>query len=260
MTRQKSFKAKVRKRMDKTAESYTTARRRLVDKAASATDPSAAEPTAIDSTATDPATAGSTATDSAAGQPPVTSDRPADGIKALRRSEAPVRERTGRSWDEWFALLDEWGGTDHTHTEIARWLVEQHQVDGWWAQSVTVAYEQERGIRAPGQRSDGYYSPSASKTIAVPVDRLFEAFADPRMREQWLPGVALTVRTATAPKTFRAVWEDDSSRLVVGFTAKGDAKAQVGVVHEKITDADTADRMKAYWRERLAVLKRLLET
>jgi uncharacterized protein YndB with AHSA1/START domain len=227
MTRQKSFKTRVRARMHKTGESYTTARRRLVDKAKS-------EPEQV---------------------APVLQS----AIKAQQHSDASVRERTGRGWDDWFSRLDAWGASTRTHTEIARWLVEEHHVDGWWAQSVTVAYEQARGLRAPGQGSDGFFTVSGSKTVAVSVDRLFDAFADAGLREQWLPNVRLAVRTATAPKSFRAGWEGDETRIVVGFVAKGDGKAQVAVAHEKLPDADAAARMKAYWRERLAALKQLLE-
>ncbi|MEV6651830.1 hypothetical protein [Streptomyces sp. NPDC051219] len=234
MTRQKSFKKRVRTRMDKTGESYTAARRQVLDKAG--TEPAEAAPAEHEQAA--PA---------------------ATGIRAQQLPDAAVRERTGRSGEEWFTLLDTWGGTERTHTEIARFLVEEHGVDGWWAQSVTVAYEQARGMRAPGQKSDGYFSAGASKTVSVSVDRLFEAFENTALRERWLPGARVRVRTATAAKSFRADWEDGPTRLVVGFTAKGEAKALVGVQHERLTDADTAARMKAYWRERLAVLKDLLE-
>jgi hypothetical protein len=48
-------------------------------------------------------------------------------------------------------------------------------------------------------------------------------------QSRWLPGVDLTVHTATAPKSFRADWTDGSTRIAVGFVAKGDAKAQVAV-------------------------------
>ncbi|MGH3328355.1 MAG: hypothetical protein ACRDPT_11270 [Streptomycetales bacterium] len=173
MTRQKSFKTRVRARMDKTGESYTTARRRLVDRANSAPEQAAAAEQAAAS-AQSPIPA----------QTPATTGRPADAIKPLHLPDAPLRERTGRGGEEWFSLLDAWGASKRRHTEIARWLVEEHTVDGWWAQSVTVAYEQARGMRAPGQNSDGYFSASGSKTISVSVDRLFEAFADAGLRAQ----------------------------------------------------------------------------
>ena len=42
-------------------------------------------------------------------------------------------------------------------------------------------------MRAPGQLSDGTYSATGSKTVAVPIERLFEAFADDAVRALWLP-------------------------------------------------------------------------
>lgn len=131
-------------------------------------------------------------------------------------------------------------------------------VEGWWAQSITVAYEQERGMRLPGQMSDGTFSVTGSRTVAVPVQRLFAAFADEALRDRWLPGAGLRVRTATEPKNFRADWEG-GGLLVAGFTAKGEAKSHVGIAHERLPDAEQAARTKAYWRERLAALKALLE-
>lgn len=88
---------------------------------------------------------------------------------------------------------------------------------------------------------------------------LFEAFADEAVRRRWLPDVAVRVRTATAPKSFRADWAGGPSRIAVGFTPVSGTKARVAVQHEKLTDAAEADRLKAYWRERLAALKQLLE-
>ena len=190
MTRQKSFKGRVRARMDKTAESYTTARRRLLAKASSA--PEAAPEAA--------ATAALEAVPSAApGAAP-------DGAPEIRRpySDEVIRRNTGRDWDQWFALLDEWGAAERPHPEIARWIAEAHAVPGWWAQGVTVAYEQARGRRVPGQRCDGDFSVSASKTVAVPVGRLFEAFADQDLRERWLPDAAFELRTAKPGRSLRA--------------------------------------------------------
>jgi hypothetical protein len=244
MTRQKSFKGRIRARMDKTSESYTTARRQLLAKAG--TEPPA-----------DPETQPVPATDSG-GPRPVAPVADAPGARRPYSDEV-IRANTGRVWDEWFALLDAWGGAQRPHPEIARWLVEEHGVGGWWAQGVTVAYEQARGLRDPGQRRGGLYEVNASKTVAVPVERLYEAFADPALRERWLPGAAFEVRTARPGKSIRANWEDGSTRLVIAFTARGEHKSQVALTHERVPDAATADKLKAWWRERVAALKQVLE-
>jgi uncharacterized protein YndB with AHSA1/START domain len=220
MTRQNTFKRKVRARIRRTGESYTAARRQLI---AAGERPSGR---------------------SAGFKPPV--------------SEEAVRKATGRAWQEWFVLLDQAGAIELPHREIARRLRDENGVDGWWAQSVTVAYEQARGLRAPGQRPDGW-EVTASKTVKVPIERLYEAFTNEAWRERWLPGAELGLRTATAPKSARYDWEDGSTRVVVGFEAKGDGKSVIALAHQKLPDADTAEAMKAYWRERVALLKELLE-
>jgi hypothetical protein len=231
MTKQKSFKGRVRARMDKTSESYTTARRQLLAK-------------------------------SGTGPGPEPGPEPGSELAAevqLPFSDQAIQANTGRPWDEWFALLDAWGGAERPHPEIARWLVEEHGVPGWWAQGVTVGYERARGLRAPGQRRGGLFEATASKTVAVPVGRLYEAFTEPALRERWLPGATVEIRRAQPAKSVRAGWEDGSTRLVVWFSDRGDAKSQVALAHQLIPDAGTADKLKAFWRERLADLKQLLE-
>src|SRR6478752_2994115 len=74
----------------------------------------------------------------------------ADGV-----GDDAVLQATGRPRDDWFELLDAGGAQALTHKEIATVLVARHGVDPWWAQSVTVAYEQARGIRRPGQKQLG---------------------------------------------------------------------------------------------------------
>ena len=220
MTRQKTFKRRVRQRMAKTGESYTAARRMLI---ADGDRPDAPIPEF---------------------DPPV--------------AEETVVAATGRGWQAWFELLDDWEAATRSHTEIARWLREDQGVDGWYSQSITVGYERARGLRAPGERPDGF-AVGVSRTIAVPVQRLFDAFANDDLRERWLPGAELRVRTATAPRTARYDWEDGSTRVIVGFEDVGERKSRVALSHERLPDADAADEMKAWWRERLTALKEQLE-
>jgi hypothetical protein len=220
MTKQRTFKRRVRERMAKTGESYTAARRMLI--AQGERPDGAVVPF----------------------EPPVADER--------------VAEATGRGWQAWFEVLDGWGAASRSHTEIARRLREEHEVDGWYAQSITVGYERARGLRAPGQRPDGF-AVGVTRTVAVPVERLFDAFTDETLRELWLPGAELRVRTATAPRTARYDWEDGSTRVIVGFEAAGESKSRVALSHERLPDADTADEMKSWWRERVTELKSRLE-
>ena len=64
-----------------------------------------------------------------------------------RISEESVRSKTGKGWDEWFAILDGSDVKGGGHTAIARYLREEQGVSPWWAQAVTVRFEYERGLR-----------------------------------------------------------------------------------------------------------------
>jgi uncharacterized protein YndB with AHSA1/START domain len=232
--------------MTKTGERYTAARHQLLAKAPSG-PPETPEPPA----APEPPT------------PTVSSPTSEPSLATPFRGERTSSDealvaRTGRTWDEWFALLDAWGAADRPHPEIARWLSSEQGVDGWWAQEVTVGYEMAIGRRQPGQRPDGYAA-SASKTVGVSVERLFEAFVDDELRGRWLPGATLRLRTATPPRTARFDWEDGSTRLAIGFTAKGDARSTVALEHSRLPDAEAAERQRAFWREHLHELQRVLE-
>ena len=55
----------------------------------------------------------------------------------------------------------------------------------------------------------------------------------------------------------RITWPDRTS-VAVGFLAKGRAKSQVAIQHEKLPDKAAAMRLKAYWSERLDALGELL--
>jgi hypothetical protein len=218
MPTQRSFKRLVRARMEKTGESYTAARARLL---------AAEEPKATEG-------------------------------PALSMSDDAIRAKTGRGWEEWFDLLDDWGAADRPRAEAVRWLADAHAIEGWNAQAVTVTYERARGLRAVGEHADGF-TVTASKTVAVPVDRLYEAFVDDAQRARWLPAAQLSVRTTSRPKSARFDWGDDGTRVVVAFIAKGDAKSAAALAHERLPDARAAERMKAFWRDGVSALKEVME-
>jgi hypothetical protein len=220
VTEHKSFKRLVRARMEKTGESYTAARAMLLRAEAS------------------------------------------EGSAELRlkTSDENIRRRTGHGWEEWFAMLDEWGASDRSHREIARWVAEQQGVVplAWNAQAVAASYELTRGLREVGEKEDGF-AITASRTFAVPAERLYDAFLEESVRARWLPDAELSERTATRPKSARFDWGDGSTRVNVTFLARDESRSTVSLEHRRLPDADEAARVKTYWRERLLGLRELLE-
>jgi hypothetical protein len=221
MTVQKSFKRLVRTRMGKTGESYTAARAALL---AAPSEPGRGEP------------------------PP------------LATSDAEIRRRTGRGWEEWFDRLDEWGAAQRSHREIARWIAEQQGIEplAWNAQAIATSYERARGLRAVGEHADGFRI-TVTRTIDAPAQRVFDALVDEAPRARWLPDGQLRLRTATAPRSARFDWGDGATRVHVVLDSKGADRTTVSLEHVRLADAQQAEDAKARWRERLGALRTLLE-
>jgi hypothetical protein len=234
MTKQKDLKRVVRSRMKKTGESYTAARAHVTKKKSSGT------------------VASKTASKSAS---KTKSALKSEFAKIAGMSDESVAEKTGRTWNEWVMLLDRADATKMTHTAIATLLHDEHDVPGWWCQMVTVGYERIRGLRARGQRRDGKWEASKSKTYAVPVAELFEAWKAAKTRAKWLPG-KVTVRRASPHKSMR-ITMPDGTNVELYFLAKGE-KSVVGVQHTKLPSKADADARKKFWAERLAALGELL--
>src|SRR5712671_2523924 len=166
----KDLKRLVRARMTKTGEAYTAARAHIIKKPKTATVSKAA---------------------------PAAANKTVDYAALAGTSDATIKAKTGCSWDRWVHALDQLGAEKMSHREIAMLVHTKYKIPGWWSQSVTVGYERIKGLRARGQRRDGSYEATKSRTFNVPVTVLFDAWADAKMRRRWLDGTKVKVRTAT---------------------------------------------------------------
>ena len=183
--------------------------------------------------------------------------RPIDYAKLAGMSSAVIQEKTGCTWEKWVKSLDYHGAERMSHRDIAKLVSEKYKVPSWWTQTVTVGYERIKGLRARGQRRDGTFEAGKSRTFNVPVQTLYDAWADARTRKRWLDGAEIKIRTATSPKSMRITWSDGNI-IAVGFYPKGPDKSSVAVQHPKLPDRATADSLKKYWSERLDDLGRVL--
>jgi uncharacterized protein YndB with AHSA1/START domain len=177
---------------------------------------------------------------------------------APRMSDEAVKAKTGKTWKEWFAILDKAGARKFSHQEIVKYLNATHGVGPWWQQMVTVTYEQARGLRALHEKPKGFEI-SVSRTVNVPVGVLYRAFANDKARNAWLAEDGLAVRKATTNKSMRVTWNDVKTSLEINFVSKADNKSQVVVQHSKLPNAKSAATMKAYWGKALDRLRTSLE-
>lgn len=218
---QKDVKKLIRYRMEKTGESYTTARMHVL------------------------------------GKKPV----PNDYLELAGMSDEAVAKKTGLTWPQWVAALDKAGAAGMLHKEIAKHVDDNWPIGMWWAQSVTVSYERIRGLRDVGQRRPGKkattYDANKSKTFPVAVSKLYRAFADKRTRQRFIPNVDLTIRTSTRDKSMRISWPDGTS-VHAYFWDKGSAKSQVQLQHVGLASKADVEKAKRAWAERLSTLSELL--
>jgi len=175
-----------------------------------------------------------------------------------RMSDEAVQAKTGKTWKEWFAILDKAGASKLSHPEIVKYLSTEQAMGPWWQQMVTVTYEQARGLRARHQKPSGYEI-SVSRTLNAPVAKLFKAFADEKLRDGWLAEDGLTIRKATPNKSLRMTWIDGKTSVAVSFVAKTSDKSQMVVQHGKLPNATASAKMKTYWSKALDRLRTRVE-
>ncbi len=249
MTRARALKQVIRARAAKTGERYTTARRHVLKDLQQRTTSS-------------------------------TSFRPAPAPRAAAAgsskgsvSDAKSLEKTGHGLDHWFEVLDRFGAVEKGHTAAARHLYEAHQVDGWYAQGITVAYERARGVRALNQRCDGEYEVSVSKVVAADTADVIKAFTETRRRRRWTQGVEARLVSALSAALDRAAskgfvvradgqaryrykWGDTTVQMYL--LPKPGGKVSVVVTNTKLSGAAMVEERREQWRAALKAVATLL--
>ncbi len=170
-----------------------------------------------------------------------------------------VTRGTGHGRQEWFALLEKWGAYGRPYRDVAAWLVDEHGLSRWWAQKLTVEYQEARGVRPPGVRPNGTFEVGASKVVAAPVERVFRAIAEPEIRAAWLGEFRAGALEVQPDRSVRFDWTDESSRVTFVLEPKDGDRTLVAIRHDRLGDAHAAAQAKAFWRERLDVLKAVCE-
>lgn len=214
MTRQEAFKNRIRTRMAKTGERYGAARRVLIEQA---------------------------------------KDRRRRVWAAQpQMSDESVRSATGRGWDEWCDLLDAWPGHVEGHSSIAAHVQNEHGVDGWWAQTVTVGYERITGRRLRYQQHDGTYSAGKSRTVTANSAALREMLLDDTGRADLFPGLDTELRSRRTSKVIRLAIGPGTAQIAI--EPRADGKAKITVAHDRLPSLDEVVRWKDYWSEWLAAI------
>lgn len=162
-------------------------------------------------------------------------------------SDQAIRRGTGKGWDEWCDLIEEFAGQAGSHAAIASHLRAEHDLDGWWSQGVTVGYERICGLRLPHQMADGTFTANKSRTVVTDLHTLRSALLDDDQRPLLFPGIVTDVRSRPTSKTIRLAIGD----TVAGITLEERAGGRVKIVVEQrgLASFDAVEEWTFYWSD-----------
>jgi hypothetical protein len=164
-----------------------------------------------------------------------------------------IENATGKSWDKWVEFLERIDARELGHADIARKLSEQMGMTGWWAQTITVAFEQHIGRRKPGQTNHGKYQLTVSKTVVGTLDQARFKWLTVAGRRRTFSGVSVKGNPSTSRSEKFRYWHcllSDGTRVTVGISQRAPGKSIIGLPHDKLKSANEIDR----WRPFLEIL------
>ena len=156
-----------------------------------------------------------------------------------------VEAATQRSWDEWCDVIDAWDGRDEGHAAIAAYLYDEHPVDRWWAQTITVGYERITGLRLPYQMPDGTFTATKTRTLAVAPQELREMLLDSERRTDLFPGLETELRSGPTSKAIRL--KIGPGIALVSLEPRGQDGTTITVAHEQLPAFELVEEWKHYW-------------
>ncbi len=161
-----------------------------------------------------------------------------------------IEKATNKPWEEWVEIIDAFGGRELPHKQIAE-KVYAMGIDGWWTQSITVAYEQHIGRREPGQKNDGTYELSVTKTLDGSRDDAMRAWEEHIKDLKKFNGIEPSDPPKVSTTDRWHHWTcslADETRVTVDAWEKAPGKAGVALTHTKLPSKEAKEMWHTYWK------------
>ena len=94
---------------------------------------------------------------------------PAKKTVFVKISDDAVKAKTGKTWAQWFTILDRLDVKTNGHRHAAMSLYDTYKLNPWWSQAVTIRYEWERGLRTVKNQREKMPQHSLFKTPAKKI-------------------------------------------------------------------------------------------
>ncbi|MBO3737568.1 hypothetical protein [Actinoplanes flavus] len=168
----------------------------------------------------------------------------------------PIETATGRSWDGWLTFMAGIGAEDLCHRAIAAKVHKELDATGidspgWWAQSVTVAYEQYIGRRRPGERADGTFEVSVSRSTRLGMAALMDAWTGFAAADPYTAGL-LAAPPRVSGTERRITWRVktlDGTAVAVTSEPKPNGKAALVATATGLPSPESADAARQSWTD-----------
>jgi len=197
--------------------------------------------------------------------------------KIGRVSSESVEKATGKTWDQWIAILEKAGARSWTHQEIVAFLKKKHKLGPWWQQGVTLGFEIAIGRRVEGQNAKGEYSLTVTQSLHLDVKKVWKHFVSEEGKTIWLQplfpveikpkntfetqdGFFGEFRTMKKERRIRMTWQDPNwdggTTVEVIFVARANGNSIVCINHGKIKDLRIQAKLRTRWRQALDEFKK----
>ena len=190
-------------------------------------------------------------------------------------SDAGCKASTGKTLQEWFALIE--ANTDvKGRRDVIQWIYNEtgRGKDVWWPTTIWVEYERAKGIvNKKDGLGEGYHL-CCTKSVNAPIEAVYAAWMD---NASWLgantpsegaayeddggnTGTWVRLRPG---KDLRMTWltkgVSTPTQVDPQFTDTGKGKTGINVNHARIQTRDEADGLRTAWADALNRLKAQLE-
>ena len=192
-----------------------------------------------------------------------------------RIKDETIVEKTGKTLDEWYVLIDVFDGKTKGYKAIVDFLNKQQTLTLWWSQNIAIAYEYMKGIRVANQNQKGF-SFSIRRSISLPLEKAYFHFTNDYHLGEWLsPYLDIELKVGgrfnfddLAEVTFvkispnkllrlelKTLIDGVVSKLDIEFLDKGKAKTTIKMLHSQLRSQNEVDEYKVYWDSILNVFK-----
>lgn len=203
--------------------------------------------------------------------------------KVGRVSSASVEKGTGRSWDEWIALLTKAGASAWPHKEIVLFLKTKYKLGPWWQQGVASGFEIAIGAKIEGRNERGLYAVGASRVLPLSRAKAWSFLTSDDGLAIWLKplspvlvkagetfetggidggGAFGEIRTLTKNEKIRIRWHESEFEkpcvLQIYLHPRPGEKCGLGFQMNDLPNARVKESFRAYWKTVLDELQTTL--